>query len=390
MCKIFDAMRAQGVAATAFVLTLFAAILYDIPARCEQVPGNLPAASTQESWHADLIEAWQAREREAYTLRVEWVEERTVKKGSKTSLADPPITYPTEDQQVRNRKQIVLKGDKVSYQSDGQIHSVGEEGVKLALLGYQSTFDEEEPRQLFDGKTRDSLTGYIEASEKFTEFNDSTVFPALLHVRGMSKQLRLDSSSKLHPLAGFEVVGDIECRVLEAAYATSFRRYYVNPQAAYRIERFEVLHKNRSRIYNIEFDYADAPPIGGALKGWTTVSYDGGSEITEISLVTVHEYELGLDVDDEIFTLNFPSGTYVSDRRRDHESIIRPDGSVRIILASERRLQPTHEELMATDTGGLQQRRANAAYLRRFLINIAVSGLGILAVVILIRKLRQG
>ena len=287
-----------------------------------------------------------------------------------------------------NRRELTLKGSKAYYKSAERILSLGDETAATVFQSYEAAFDGLEPRYLVQSKDRNTFAGVIDRGERFSERNHTEVFPALLNIRGLNGQLNLDSPSKLRPLLTPEEVHGVPCYVLEASYPTYFRRYYVNPQAAYRIERFEGLHTNRQLIYEIEFSYTEAPPSGGAIGGWTTTLFSG-REITERCRVVVQRHEVGIVVDDDIFRLKFPPGTQVDDRRKGRQFMVRADGSERVILPRESRLRPTREELMRTAPGGIPTRRASASFLKKFLINIAVSCLAILVVFVLVKRFRR-
>ena len=363
-------------------------LLGPIEARGED---DLLAKLHGSDWYGDCLKAWRAREKATETLRIEWTETRTIKKGAETGRLPgfENEVFPSEDQTVTCNYLLTLKRDKVFFRSlDFDIAKEKDTAIRRIPREFQSAYDGREPRTYFPIRqgAKGIPQGTIIAGDRFDEYNVTTVFPALINVRAANEKFLLSEMTRFRPLREPVEVRGASCRVLEVKGDTWVRRYLVNPAAAFRIERFEDLYLNGKTIYNIDFFYTNQQMANFSLIGWTTTFFRGHSEFVENTRAVVDRYEVNSSIDDAIFTLKFPPGTYVNDQRSGREFIIRSDGQERTVLPRERRY--SHDELMNSETGKVPKTRARFSFVSTFAVILFANGLLAAISVLLYRRFR--
>jgi len=307
-----------------------------------------------------IVQAWKSKEARVQSARFEWKETRTdpaifeyanlvegLSPEAKRRVAMPPER--TYDRALR----LSLQGNMVRFETDGPHWSQALKSYSPRT--YVAAFDGEIEMCLFGGDRSGQKAfdphGFV---TKRTSHSDSgtLVFRALaLSYRPLQPSLgRFDPES--HEVRHDEEVDGRRCSLVEQTTSSVGRagaRYWVDPERDWVVVR-ALSFFNGKPSTQLDIFYTLDKIHGWTPSGWKGSLFSSGKPKTWFT-ARVTRYEINVPVPRTQLQVQFPVGTWVTDRVQQCDYFVR-DGNVRrIITQEERNAFVTHEELSTTESG---------------------------------------
>ena len=297
-----------------------------------------------------IIEVWRAREAATKTFTFEMAESELIGVGTRPDLEAGKVS-PPEDVRVKRRRTITVDGTKMFHRITGPTwtHAVD------ALLF-------EEMTSVFDGQHAFSLhrrehntdavhsRGYIHNKPVHPDVHNLRLSPVIRHYRAISTPFGGLVPDRLKIIDRKAVVEGQKCVVLEHV-DSPFRtkRLWLDCDKDMSIVR--CCHLLREVVScQIDVRFEKHPKYGWTPKSWESVRYFNG-KVGDSSSNAMESLTLNLPVAKELFTLEFPIGTQVSDYGARRMHLVTKTDPKRFITLEESDRKATYSELMATPSG---------------------------------------
>jgi hypothetical protein len=285
---------------------------------------------------------------------------------------DPPedTTWVTLHSLTFDRNRVTYRwwrADKPEERSEAAF----EGGRELRLSGTERRANEKHPH----ASTR--------WTEKFGDADLGQIAGALRPYRILNPAMGVVDADALRLSGRTGVIDGHDCVIVERTRGSPdlITEYWVAPDADYLPFRSRVMTKGVPVVV-IDFRYRRDPSTGWVPSEWrgtfarqNTVSYSFESHVTRI--------EINPLVSPGDFSVDFPTGTVVTDAETLKSFLVREDGKRRDITPDEQ-MHATYEQVAASETGeALAPRRS-----RNWFRLVLVTGIGVAAVVFIVCWMR--
>ncbi len=300
--------------------------------------------------------AWAKRQDTVRSLRATWTTKSTTPKGALSFLpprpgANLPAVFPDRDMVHDGDVELLLEQDKSRLTMRGDW-----------LDGDKGVFFRSQVVSVFDGKTFTMLKGperlgHPTAVSKVTDHNivaDISVVPMLTATRGLNPSVARLSLAE-YTQARHINEGNRRLVVLSRPRdeTSGEATMWLDPAQDYAPVRAETYNRDGKLTSKVIAVYSRSP--GGVAcwlpERWTASGWIPAGKLARQVEVTVRHREVNVETSPTDFDLTLPAGTAFSeqgDKKTEH-SIVRADGSKRLVLPSERDL--SYDELVRTDPG---------------------------------------
>lgn len=303
--------------------------------------------------------AWNEREARIPKYRVEWQQERTHYRGSRTDIlgskSKDGSPLPSGDRTLIERDSFVGDGRKVRYEHDGHAFNTQRED----WVGMKSTavYDGSKNLQYTQGHGAQSHVAKVEPNRPPDGLRSADLFPVMQAVRPASPDLAFVDLTHFRATGRSATIRGHAC--VELAKTSPDGRWrtalWVAPTAGYVIVRRQASPLDRSAgaaDERTDINYREAAPGLWVPTGWTTVK--AGRKIPLVSKLvgTVSVFELPTEVAGKEFATTPPPKSLVQEfdsEGKMQKYVTRPDGSVADYNRKD--LAETRDRLLGTGRG---------------------------------------
>lgn len=310
-------------------------------------PGPATAITIDE-----IKAAWKRRQDELPTLRLEWKESRFYQKGS----FDGPFSgsgrsEPPEDVTVEFQRALLFDRGRIRITDAGKYLASTLEGERGFLDTNRTiAWNRTEARVLFErDETYDRGIVALGAQEAY---RDAQFRPPLIACWPLRSRSGIGIDA--YRIAEHIILDAQDIVVLEKAQrAGADGELWLQAEPPYLLIR-TVSFAGTEPAKQTEIEYAHDPNRGWYPSGWKYVAFgEVGYSMAADATVTAVDFTPTIEESD--FEIDFPVGTWVSDRTQAGAAtqyIQRSDGNRRMILEEELRRGARYQDLAATDAGG--------------------------------------
>lgn len=340
---------ARGCAGFAVVATAVAAVV------------SAPRAAAQQA-DAALLEqvraAWGKRQDTVRSLRVTWATKTTIPRGSRSGLprrpgSTAPDVMPARDAVHDGAGELLLDGEKARISMRG------------TTLNDNGEFIPREVVSVFDGKQHTRLRGQgpggvpaasIKAASQNDDGGDMVIAPMLRAVRGLVPavaRIDLERFTQTRRV----VVGNRPLVELTRPRdeTRGEEKLWVDPAQDFLPVRNETYDREGGLTFKMTAQNSVVPGASACWlpEKWTCALWVPAGKLIAQDEVTAQTRATNVGTTPGDFQLSLPARTWLleeGDNNKLTESVIREDGTKRLVLPSE--ASKPYEELLRTDTPG--------------------------------------
>ncbi|WP_339908883.1 M56 family metallopeptidase [Symmachiella dynata] len=287
---------------------------------------HIAAAAESENRQRPIAEkeifSWMKRRDEAVrSFQFQWTSHQTDHKDSMH------FEFPRVTKLVRLQKDVVFNttteiavdGRKQIYKHSGLRPKYNEAGeAELVKYDYQSGFDGTEVRSLFLSPNSSSPhQGYRKPANSGNEVSTAntevlwwtfnTFDPAIVYV----------NLNNVTVLEAREEVNGNKCFVLQKSHAVSGEKgptssWWVDPTMDFAIVRYVYASSAGKISSQYDITHKKDPEHGWVPRMWKIRRFDHNGKVRTTTISRVTEYEINPQLDDDIFTVQFPPGTHMN------------------------------------------------------------------------------
>ena len=192
---------------------------------------------------------------------------------------------------------------------------------------------------IFDGKVRklffkEGPVGFpnvhIQEGNASELVGDVRILPLMIIYRPLESDMGEFDSASLKLTNNTGIADGRECLILQSGESTVWvdaERVFL-PTRYYRIRRGKLLQ-------SIEIQYAADAANGWVPAGWTNALFDLSGQLSNSTTVAVTEHHINIQIPDDTFDLDYPSGTWVRNHITDERYLVRDGGKKRPIQLGE-------------------------------------------------------
>lgn len=361
-------------AATSWVLCCTCACM------CEEAPSI-----------AAIQEAWVQRQVRVPAARLEWTVTEYITSGSIMVMRDGKRREagPMHDTTMTRSVSLLLSGAKMKYSYLGEVleRDVG----RVFQKRYMSVFDGQTSQSFHEDIERSAkeypLGGFIRRGQDNYDFRNREIAPILVTFRGCELSCGgVDLESYECGLKRANVNGHM-CSALQPRTWTEKeykRTYWVDSTRDYIVLRIVYGRMGKPPIYSTDIDYhLDAASVWVPSRWHTIVTSGSATRVDSQLSVDNVVYTADNDIPDAAFTIEFPPGTAVVDRRSatdfapGERFIVRQDGSKRMVTNEELSRGARYADLVSTESGEAAKANDIKGHRRVMIIAVSVVCLGL-------------
>lgn len=303
--------------------------------------------------------AWKEREARIPKFRVEWQQERTHFRGSRTEIlgtkSKDGSPLPSADRTLIEQDSFVGDGRKLRYEHDGHAFNAKRED----WVGMKSTavYDGTKNLQYTQAQGAESHVAKVEPNRPPDGLRSSDLFPVMQAVRPASPDLAFVDLTQFRATGQSAKIRGHAC--VELAKTSPDGRWrtalWVAPAAGYVIVRRQESTLDRSpgaAGEQADIDYREAAPGLWVPTAWTVVKAGRTIPVATKLVGTVSVFELSAEVAGKEFRTTPPPKSLVQEfdsEGKMQKYVTRPDGAV----AGYDRTHPaeTRDEMLGTGRG---------------------------------------
>lgn len=187
---------------------------------------------------------------------------------------------------------------------------------------YVCTFDGDETRSLLPFSSH--LRGVIYDESKFHDISHIDLMPALLAFRPSCTSLMDANASVVSEHK--TVVNGAQCIVVQLKFPATERRdaYWVDPAKDYSVIKWTSAYEGGGLGKEVSVSYRTAK-VGWLPSAWSSSLKGDGIVLTE-TMAVVNSGTINEPINDSQFTINYPVGTIVDDRKAGYLFVQQKDG----------------------------------------------------------------
>jgi hypothetical protein len=332
-------------------------------------------ASQESHSLEDILKAWKAKEQAVRSFKVQWTEARMLPKGGRMPAGPSPngqeqppkdVTYEIPYEVIIDQEKSCIKYTSKSWSDDKAV--------------------DDERTTSFDGKncrilTRTGYTAWPQATIRKEHYNieldNFHILPVMMCIRPfhMGTKEILPISKLTH--RGIVDIRGNKCIKLSATKSSESELiFYVDPASNFSIVRYESWSRGSLSIA-MDIDYAKHGSEWYP-SAWKLLWQYSNGILRESGQATVRHLAVNESVSSEVFALEFPTGTRVTDATSDPQLhyIVKDKGQKRMIPMED--MGATYEAIVNTEPGSAHQWQKPSSL--NYLLIACCCGLGLLCV----------
>jgi hypothetical protein len=302
------------------------------------------ALQSKEVTQTTILDAWSARRSRIKTAKIKWIETRTDIKGSYPSFGPTQSVIPPADHTFDGNCEAFVSDVRSHFSYDGK--AWGLRAGKYQAYSRTVAFDGLENRSFNPtSETVNYPRGSILAGKQSYEVTTPHFRPIVWWLRPLECAMSHMSPEDLEYRGKRGIVSGVECHIMRFAKpgADSWE-LWIDPTKDFNIVRAR--RENGEEQFEWVFRL-DAATSEWLPTSWTFTRSQAGSVQRHLSCKTT-QCALNPPIDDKVFTITFPEGTWVKDAKTAKEYIVRAAGPPRPV-ETLRDIGKSYEELVQSD-----------------------------------------
>lgn len=291
--------------------------------------------------------AWQRRHEKVRSIRVTLTEEATTHRAYyllAPARGKEKPTAPDKDIHVTFASTVTIKGDEFKYSYTGQEWSRYTRNLKP--VSYTAISNPDARSYFTDHPGSDRYPTASKTRRTISDETSLTLVPLMLAVRsGQPYHRKLSDytpTGKMVPVEGRDCV-----EIFRGSRAEKQSEYmYLDPDRDWVIRRIDGFSDGKL-AKRISVEYAPNPDVGWLPSSWSYVTRMNDGTPLSGGQVAIGRYEVNVEISDDEFRLQYPSGTFVVDDTKgagkETVSVVKGDGSPGVAIPLSE--QPTYKQL---------------------------------------------
>jgi hypothetical protein len=307
----------------------------------------LAPVSGQETVVKKIIDAWKKREDLVESVKVEWEQTTTYRKGSLPTKPGQKSLAPPEDRTVDYKLELTLgKNNLMRFRREGLFWDMNE--MKFLPNIYMSTFDGSTNKDLFDDPEDTShihRVGFIIRQKYDQNITNYEIWPLWFFYRPHELMGRSGWTVLNHKVQ----INGRSCTIMKRESKGIRETCWIDEERRWALVRYS--EKTPGLFFQMDISYEPDNYLGWVPMHWTWQSLYGNLTPRISTSAQVMNYKINLPLSSDSFTLNFPPGTLVSDstdfekKGWPKEYLVKEDGGKRYVTYQDRMKASSPAEL---------------------------------------------
>jgi hypothetical protein len=278
-----------------------------------------------------IVSDWEARLSQVQSFQFRWSLKAFVRKDSIRS-ADRTTTFPNQDSTYNGNLEFWASGAKYRYERKQKEWASSDN--KFVDQNITVTYDGTTVRSHTDMKSTGQIpsVGIVKKSKQPAELRDQSLYPFVYNYRAFDRALIGITKADLTVVGDKGDIDGIRCAILERPGG---HLIWAEMHGDHRVRRYCAMSEGRE-LFRIDIDYKPDPAWGAIPSHWTIYEFEvQRADLPKILNrsweYTVVDYKINQPIQDEMFTILFPSTTTIIDQSDAMTKIIyvKKDGSHR-------------------------------------------------------------
>lgn len=317
----------------------------------------------------DAMQRWKETQARVHSAEFKWTTRHWMKQGAIARVGAFPLNsdtpVPEKDITLEYKRIMTFRDGLVRYKSDGPVWDRD-----------QKQFVEDSQDYAWNGESgirldADELKPYAFVYGANQQLTQNEVRPIQFAFRMLHPDWYVFKPEEYEIGNPSATIRGLHCLVVETARRLVQQKvargrrplkavFWVCPERDFSVVRYAAVDEAiGSPTLEFEIDHTlDAESGAWIPSRWTITTY-GKEGPLEIETSTVEHYAINPQTLDEVFQLELPANTMVSDLRTGEDYIQRANGEKRIITREELVRGATYEDLVGSATGNAGLRRSN-------------------------------